>query len=955
MHEMFDKSQSLKFRLRAISLATLLSPFWFFGLIPPEAAKAQLNRGNGCPAGTKVAGVSNSLVTNGYFTQQPTGAAGPNTLFPGNWLSSVPYAGNNIYPGDTSVAIQTGAVNYAGGIVQQVPFPGDPANGVPPSTNWLYSNGNSTGGPYTIWQQNIPTASLQPNTTYVFYAYVSNAIRPDGSAPDDPIIQFLVNGIPTGPSFTVFDDSDPASGHNGVDLWDRTVVRFTTPANLPNPFTITIQDAATGSDGDDFGVVAVGAEACRPNIGIAKSVGTPVARADGSFTIPYTMTVQNLAPRDPNVPYTVTNVQVTDNLATTFAGATINSVANIQSSSSSLTVNPSFNGQGNQNLLQGTATDRLNGGETATITFEVNITPVNGNVGPFNNTARVSAIYPASPPEAGPITDDSVNGTNTDPDGDLDPNNNTSPTPVSLTPTRRIGVAKQAGSVVNNSDGTYTVPYTVVVRNYGSVALNNVQVTEDLFGNANSTFNGATAVAISSPVTVSGALTAGNVNFNGNSDQNLLASTETLPIGASATINFSVRVTPTSNLGPFNNTARATATTPGNTTPVTDDSTDGVDPDVGGTVTGNNNDGDPTNNNVPTPVTLTVTPRRLIGVAKQAGSVVNNSNGTYTVPYTVLVRNYGNVALNNVQVTEDLFGNANSTFNGATAVAISRPVTVSGVLTAANVNFNGNSDRNLLAGTETLPIGASATINFSVTVTPGSNLGPFNNTARATATTPGNTTPVTDDSTDGVNPDLGSTVTGNNNDGDPTNNNVPTLVRFNGTPNLRFVKRISNVFRNGTPLTGVNFNTFIDDPNDSNDNAGGWSQLAPRGVISLDSQAGLLSGDEVEYTLYFLSDGTQSIQNARFCDLIPDDTVFVPNSFGTGSGVLLNLAGTNTSVTNAADTDRGSFFSVLSSLPAGNSCVNQTNRNGAVIVNVGNLPQATGSNFGFVRFRVRLN
>ncbi len=781
MREMFDKSQSLKFRLRAISLATLLSPFWFFSLIPPEVAKAQQNRGTGCPAGTKIEGVSNSLVTNGYFTQPASiGAAPANTLFPGNWSSSVPYAGNNVYPPDTLVAIQTGAVNYAGGVVQQVPFPGDALNGVPASNTWLYSNGNDTGAPYTIWQQNIPIASLQPNTTYVFYAYVSNAIATNTSAPDDPIIQFLVNGIPLGESFTVFDDSDPASGHNSQDLWDRTVIRFTTPATLPNPFTISILDAATGGNGDDFGIVAIGAEACRPNIGIAKSVGAPVPGANGSFTIPYTMTVQNLAPVDPNVPYTVRNVQVTDNLATTFAGATINSVGNIQSSNPSLTVNPSFNGQSNQNLLQGTANDRLNGGETATITFNVNITP-NGNFGPFNNTARVSAIYPASPPQAGPIVDDSINGTNTDPDGDFDANNNTSPTSVSLTPGRRIGVAKQAGSVVNNGDRTYTVPYTIIVRNYGTVALNNVQVTEDLFGNANSTFNGATALAISSPVTVSGALTA------------------------------------------------------------------------------------------------------------------------------------------------------------------------------ANVNFNGNSDRNLLPGTETLPIGGSATINFSVRVTPGTNLGPFNNTARASATSPGNTTPVTDDSTDGVNPDLGGTVPANNNDGDPTNNNVPTTVSFNGTPNLRFVKRISNAFRNNAPLRIANFNTFIDDPNDSNDNAPGWSQLSPSGVISLSSQSGLQSGDEVEYTLYFLSDGTQSIQNARFCDLIPDDTAFVPDSFGVGSGVLLGLAGTNTSVTNAADTDRGSFFSALSPLPAGNSCINQTNRNGAVILNVGNLPQATGSNFGFVRFRVRLN
>lgn len=591
---MFHKSQSLKMRLRAISLAALLSPCWLFGVERVKAA----NEGVGCPAGTKIGGISNSLVTNGNFTQQVGGSAAANTIFPGNWSSGVPYAGDNVYPGDTFVGIQTGAINYAEGIVQQVPFPGDPTSGIPASNTWLYSNGNNTGSAYTIWRQTIPTATLQPNTAYIIYAYVSNAINPNASAPDDPIIQFIVNGVLTGPGFTVFDDSDPASVHNSQDLWDRKVVRFTTPATIPNPFTIAIQDNQLGANGDDFGVVAIGLEPCRPNIGIAKSVGTPVARPDGSYTIPYTITVQNYAPND--LPYTLTNIQVTDDLATTFAGATINSVGNIQSSSSSLTVNPNFNGQSNQNITQAGVNNKLNGGESATITFDVVITPVNGNFGSFNNTAKVSAIYPPSPASAGPITDDSVNGTNTDPDGDLDPTNNTSPTPVTLTPGRRIGVAKQAGTVVNNNDGTFTVPYTILVRNYGNVALNNVQVTDDLFGTANSTFNGTTAAVISTPVSVSGALTTANPNFNGNSNKNLLAGTQTLPIGGSATINFSVKVTPNNNFGLFNNTARATAITPNNPTPVTDDSTDGVNPDNGGAVAGNNNDGDPTNNSVST-------------------------------------------------------------------------------------------------------------------------------------------------------------------------------------------------------------------------------------------------------------------------------------------------------------------------------------------------------------------
>jgi len=51
----------------------------------------------------------------------------------------------------------------------------------------------------------------------------------------------------------------------------------------------------------------------------------------------------------------------------------------------------------------------------------------------------------------------------------------------------------------------------------------------------------------------------------------------------------------------------------------------------------------------------------------------------------------------------------------------------------------------------------------------------------------------------------------------------------------------------------------------------------------------------------------------------------------------------------------GNFFSPLAPLPAKNACPNPNNPDGAVIVNLGNISNAVGSNFGFIRFRVRIN
>lgn len=51
----------------------------------------------------------------------------------------------------------------------------------------------------------------------------------------------------------------------------------------------------------------------------------------------------------------------------------------------------------------------------------------------------------------------------------------------------------------------------------------------------------------------------------------------------------------------------------------------------------------------------------------------------------------------------------------------------------------------------------------------------------------------------------------------------------------------------------------------------------------------------------------------------------------------------------------GNFYASLAPLPNNNSCTIQTNPNGAAIYELGTVSNSAGSNFGFARFRVRVN
>ncbi|MBV6628091.1 MAG: DUF11 domain-containing protein [Rivularia sp. (in: Bacteria)] len=129
-------------------------------------------------------------------------------------------------------------------------------------------------------------------------------------------------------------------------------------------------------------------------------------------------------------------------------------------------------------------------------------------------------------------------------------------------------------------------------------------------------------------------------------------------------------------------------------------------------------------------------------------------------------------------------------------------------------------------------------------------------------------------------------------------------------------------------------------------------------------------GEELEYTIYYLSSGELEANNVLFCDRVPEKVTFIPNSFNNGTpaagglpgadrGIMLLKDGNEEALTNVADGDIARYFPPgvePSSVYPQIKC-DGANTNGAIVVDLGNLPGANGEgnqpekSYGYVRFR----
>jgi uncharacterized repeat protein (TIGR01451 family) len=193
---------------------------------------------------------------------------------------------------------------------------------------------------------------------------------------------------------------------------------------------------------------------------------------------------------------------------------------------------------------------------------------------------------------------------------------------------------------------------------------------------------------------------------------------------------------------------------------------------------------------------------------------------------------------------------------------------------------------------------------------------------------------------------------------------VVQVTATTAKPGLQLVKRITAI-RNG-----FNANTPGINPNDSTALNGVTADANwPTGYLVGAINGGKVrTGDELEYTIYFVNLSSLPLRRARICDLIKPNQTYVANSLTLAIG-----NGTPQALSDATDTDGGqlrpantplsSADAVFSgcNLPAGN------NTNGVVIVDLAgstNSPLSSiagfngvgaANSYGFLRFRAKVN
>ncbi|MFB9293950.1 SdrD B-like domain-containing protein [Persicitalea jodogahamensis] len=315
------------------------------------------------------------------------------------------------------------------------------------------------------------------------------------------------------------------------------------------------------------------------SIGVAKQAGDPVVITPGVYDVPYTIMVKNLGSND------LTKVQVIDDLSLTFGnGAKIVDGSIKVEADSGFVVNTAYTGEGANTGLLVDSLSTLPVGTMRDIYLTVRVDVTAATTSTFNNVALGSAMGA----ENVMVADSSTAGSNPDPDEDMDPTNDSEVTPIVLNniPGESfIGVALSVKDTVRQSNGTYNITYQVVVKNFGSSVLTNVQITDSLSKVFN-TQTGATFTKVGTPIASDISELAINQSFDGLNDMELLVSPNSrLNAGASDTLLFTINVQTDGRTEPYLNWVYASAKSGEKT--VTDKSTNGVLADLNG-------NGDPT-------------------------------------------------------------------------------------------------------------------------------------------------------------------------------------------------------------------------------------------------------------------------------------------------------------------------------------------------------------------------
>ncbi len=560
-----------------------------------------------------------------------------------------------------------------------------------------------------------------------------------------------------------------------------------------------------------------------PQIGLTKRLtAAETTNANGTITVPFRLAVSNSGD-EPLLAVAISDTLtgVAPAFGTYVAGG---AAADLDKGEYTIETAPAFNGAcANGTITAGYTGDaqaqlasltRLEIAASCEIDFTLRFKPTSPlPAGGYSNQGSTQATGELSTTV---VNDLSQDGANPDPSGNDDPTDDNDPTPVSTVHSAAIGIAKTLNSgLVVNSNGSYSGTFRMVVENLGNEELQSISITDAMnsapsnlgtfvAGGAGATLAAGEYTIESAPAFV-GACSNGTANaaYNGEATP-VVATISELDTGSSCTIDFGFRFVPQPG-STYLNQATAQGSGAYSTVVVNDLSDDGTDPDPSG-----NDDATEAGENDPTPVPI---PR--IGLAKSAAAVTNNGDGTYDVPFTLTLINAGELALSNIQITDDL-----SEFGSYTSAAIptagqytissdpvqANPVNGAALTPVAAGVFTGTTGgENLLdAASSQLPNFGSgsestAQINFTVRFFP-TTAGPFNNSAVTTGTSSsgGN---VTDDSVSGDTPD----ADGN---GDPGDDTSPTVVSLSGQ-NIGVAKAVSGIVQTGIKSYTIPYTLII--------------------------------------------------------------------------------------------------------------------------------------------------
>ena len=228
---------------------------------------------------------------------------------------------------------------------------------------------------------------------------------------------------------------------------------------------------------------------------------------------------------------------------------------------------------------------------------------------------------------------------------------------------------------------------------------------------------------------------------------------------------------------------------------------------------------------------------------------------------------------------------------------------------------------------------------------------------------------------------------------DPTPLIVTTPIATN--PNVLLVKRITALNNSTTTTTGDDLSIYVDEttnpyddntitvaapsaPTDPPQDTDQWPDPVTFLIGGIDG-GNVFANDIIEYTIYFLSSGDTTVDNVHFCDYVPTFTSFLANGFngetpiatagisGADLGVEIFRNGASTFYTGANDGDAAVYFapgidpaddSRFTGIDCdGNLSTANENTNGAVVVNLGDIVNASSAGnvvndaYGYVRFR----